>query len=277
MFIMPENTIPKGGYLEIGFPTSSFTPTTCHAWDLTGAANLKWPGDTATTKIVGTVTGSAPTFYCTWASALTGGTAYGIHMDAAGTTLTAGQYAPVALESHAGKGAAWTGPVIDSNAAFDAITVAPVANTFTIAGAATADSASCGVNTSMPKCNSKFNNPGETMSIEWTMSAFTGFGATEAIYAPFDIAITFKAIANAAVSKHVYENWAWVATCTNTQWGKKTTDAAGKDVIPKASVLTPTCKATTTKLTISITKDSINPGSTANWGTFKLGWTISVK
>lgn len=276
MFVMPENDIPKGGYLEITFPSSSFTPTSCHAWSLTGAANLKYPGDKATTRILGTIAGSAPTFYCTWASALSGGTAYGIHFDAAASTLTAGQYAPVALESHAGKGAsAYNGPVIDSNSAFDAITVAPVANTFTIAGAATADVTDCGKNTSMPKCNSKFNNPGETMSIEWTLSAFTGFAATESIYAPFDIAITFKAIANAAVSKHVYENWAWVATCTNTQWGKKTTDAAGKEVIPKASTLTPTCVATTTKLVISITKDSVTPG--ADWANFKMGWTISVK
>jgi len=67
----------------------------------------------------------------------------------------------------------------------------------------------------MPKCNSKFNNPGETMSIEWTLSAFTGFAATDNIYAPFDIAVTFNKIDNAAVSGHVYENWAWVATCTN--------------------------------------------------------------
>jgi hypothetical protein len=58
-------------------------------------------------------------------------------------------------------------------------------------------------------------------------------------------------------------------------WGKKTTDAAGKDVIPLATEKTPTCKATTTKLTISITKDSVNPGS--DWANFKMGWTISVK
>jgi hypothetical protein len=90
MFIMTDNDIPKGGYLEMTFPSSSFTPTACNAWDLTGAANLKFPGDKATTLIKGTVSGAAPTFYCTWAAALSGNTAYGVHLDAAGTTLTAG-------------------------------------------------------------------------------------------------------------------------------------------------------------------------------------------
>lgn len=91
MFFMPENSIPKGGYLKIGLPTSSFTPTACNAWDLTGASSLKWPGDTATASFVkGTISGNAPTFYCTWAAEITGGKAWGMHFDAAGTTLTAG-------------------------------------------------------------------------------------------------------------------------------------------------------------------------------------------
>jgi len=174
MFIMPENTIPKGGYLKIGLPSSSFTPTKCNAWSLTGATSLKYPGDSATGLLTGTVSGAAPTWYCTWSAALTGGSAWGIHLDAASSTLTAGQYAPVVLQSTAGKGAsAYDGPVIDTNTAFDAITVAAAANTFTLAGAKVADVTDCESNATSPKCNSKFNNPGETMAISWTMSAFS--------------------------------------------------------------------------------------------------------
>jgi len=127
----------------------------------------------------------------------------------------------------------------------------------------------------MPICNDKLNNPGNTMSIDWTMNGFTGFASGESIYAPFDITITFTAIANRDTNKHVYENWQWVATCTNIQWGKATTNAAGTAVTPVASVVAPTCVATTTKLTISITKDSISPGT--DWANFVMKWRISVK
>lgn len=101
---MPENTIPVGGYLKIAFPTAAnaFVPTKCHAWSLTGVSSLAYPGDTATGLITGTLTGSAPTFYCTWKTALAGGSSYGIHLWAAATGLAAGQYAPVVLQSTAG-------------------------------------------------------------------------------------------------------------------------------------------------------------------------------
>lgn len=52
------------------------------------------------------------------------------------------------------------------------------------------------------------------MVIDWTMSAFTGFATNEAIWAPYDITITFNAITKSA-ALHVYENWSWVATCEN--------------------------------------------------------------
>lgn len=88
-------------------------------------------------------------------------------------------------------------------------------HTFTLAGAKTANAAACGTGTGKTPCNDANKYPGNTMSIDWTMSAFTGFVTNEAIWAPYDIEITFKAIAAGTVTKHVYENWSWVATCTN--------------------------------------------------------------
>jgi hypothetical protein len=90
--MMLDNSLPTSGYLKVVFPTSTFipvatataTPNNCNAWDLTGAASLAYPGDTATTLIKGVVAGTAPTFYCTWSVALAAGTAYGVHFDAAG-------------------------------------------------------------------------------------------------------------------------------------------------------------------------------------------------
>lgn len=101
---MPENTIPVGGYLKIAFPTAAnaFVPTKCNAWSLTGVSTLAYPGDTATGLITGTIAGSAPTFYCTWTTALTGGASYGIHLYAASSALAEGQYAPIVLQSTAG-------------------------------------------------------------------------------------------------------------------------------------------------------------------------------
>lgn len=94
---MPENTIPAAGYLEITFPDSKFAPTlssttvnNCYAWDLSKATTLKYIGDKAANVIKGTLSGSAPTFYCTWASALSGNTPYGVHLAAAASTVTAG-------------------------------------------------------------------------------------------------------------------------------------------------------------------------------------------
>lgn len=88
---MGDNAIPKGGFLKITLPTgvTGFTPTACNAWPLAGATTLKYPGDTATGIVKGTVAGSTGVYYCSYASALTAATAYGVHLPGA-SGITAG-------------------------------------------------------------------------------------------------------------------------------------------------------------------------------------------
>lgn len=54
------------------------------------------------------------------------------------------------------------------------------------------------------------------MELTWTMDSFTEYADGEMILAPYDIVLTFADIADGTTSLHVYENWQWVASCTNT-------------------------------------------------------------
>jgi len=94
---------------------------------------------------------------------------------------------------------------------FDLVTVTAASNTFVLSSAKTADvtDPACGT-----ACNSLKINPGSTLSVDWTLNTFSGFDAGETLWAPYNIELTFGDIADSAAS-HVYENWIWVAVCTN--------------------------------------------------------------
>jgi len=53
------------------------------------------------------------------------------------------------------------------------------------------------------------------MELTWTMDSFTEYADGDMILAPYDIVLTFDAIADSA-GGHEYENWSWVASCENT-------------------------------------------------------------
>jgi len=70
-----------------------------------------------------------------------------------------------------------------------------------------------------------------------------------------------------------YDQWTWVATCTNTQFGKDDADLTDKILATTLTNKTPKCTAVGQVLTIPIDQDF----TTTDWTTFKMKFKISVK
>jgi hypothetical protein len=209
LFFALDSALPASAYMYVTLPSAHVptiaTPSVIHAWALTTSLT---PPTTASN--LGTCTWSAPLLKCTFASALTAGTSYGLAIPGSGAV--AGSFAPVAIETRMNN-LATAGPVMDINRVFDSVNVDATAPTFTLAQAkVTATGATA----------KEF--PGETAEVEWTFT-MSAWAATKVIKAPFNIVMTLGAPADraqvATASAWVkypmtYDPWTWVTTCTNT-------------------------------------------------------------
>jgi len=191
----------------------------------------------------GTFSGTNP-WYCSFATALAAETAYGLALGAAGSTATAGIYAPVALQTrmNTATGATVFGPVLDSNPVFDSVAVgaASVELGLAVTKTATADQAK--------------QFPGESYSTTLAFE-FGNFADTTKIEAPYNLVMTLTGgtsrVQGAAPTTiptagytwvkypHTYENWVWTPTCTNTLFG--IADATDATKNPKMNTPAPAC------------------------------------
>lgn len=253
----------------IGLPSGAgFVPTIpavgVHAWAL--STTLDAP-TTMTNK--GACTWGSNTLKCSFASALTKMTAYGVAIPGASGAVVAGTWAPVTMQTRMNN-LAIAGPVMDTNWVFDSINTAATAKTYTVTQKAflkTGETAVTGV--------------GAKPTIEFTF-AFTNFVAGYVLKAPYNLNMSFKkqpdrkAGTDTAVENypHDYEEWTWTPTCTNTQFGiddADTTDKVGPVTLKTTAVACAVDK-TTGALVLSMTEDL----KAADWSTFKMKFNIAI-
>jgi len=119
---MLDNTLPVGGFLKVDLPSGlGHTPTSCSHWAVT-AGSL---GEAPTTATQTIPTGSTPTFYCSFETALSANTAYGLAL-AGEANAVSGVYAPVGLSTRMNSVTTNIGPVFDTNQVFDSVAVSAV-------------------------------------------------------------------------------------------------------------------------------------------------------
>lgn len=186
-----------------------------------------------------------------------------------GSGAVVGSFAPIAIETRMNN-LATAGPVRDVNRVFDSVNTAAAAPAMTLAQAKiTATGATA----------KEF--PGETAEIEWTFT-MTAWAATKVIKAPYNIVMTLgaggsraQASTGAAWVKYpvTYDDWTWVTTCTNTQFGVD--DADTTDNVPATTMTnkTPKCSVVNGALVINIAQDL----TSTDFSTFKMKFKVSVK
>jgi len=252
----------------IGLPSgASHTPAVTatshpHVWPLTTSLTPPMKAVNA-----GTCAWNSPVLSCTFATTLTKGTSYGLAMPGSGAVV--GSFAPITISTRMNN-LATAGPVMDVNRVFDAVNTDAAASTMTLAQAKiTASGATA----------KEF--PGETAEVEWTFT-MADWAATKVIKAPYNIVMTLGAAGTraqdttvAAWEKYpiVYDNWTWVTTCTNTQFGID--DADLSDKIPAVTMTdkAPKCSVVNGQLVIPIAQDL----TSTDYSTFKMKFKVSVK
>jgi hypothetical protein len=70
-----------------------------------------------------------------------------------------------------------------------------------------------------------------------------------------------------------YDEWTWVATCTNTQFGPDDADPATPPPVTTLVNKTPACSVVNGALVIKMTEDL----TSTDWTNFKMIFSISVK
>jgi hypothetical protein len=168
------------------------------------------------------------------------------------------------------------GPIRDHNRVFDSINTAAAAPAITLAAAKVT-----------PTDATEKKYPGETAEVEWTVT-MAAWAATVVVKQPWNLVLSMATNAarnrvqstTAALSELnpvTYDDWTWVYTCTNTQWGID--DADTSDTTPAATLTnkTPKCTVTSTSaahtLTIPIDQDL----TSTDYSTFKIKFKVSVK
>jgi len=113
--------------MKITLPAAAtWAGSTCHAWPVGTSLTAPVAGDAS--WIAGALDANS---YCSWASALSAGKAYGVRVY--GSSAAAGVHAPVALSTWNTNTAADKGPRIDGNPVFDSVVVvADPTGTFTL-------------------------------------------------------------------------------------------------------------------------------------------------
>jgi hypothetical protein len=108
------------------------------------------------------------------------------------------------------------------------------------------------------------------------------WAATKVIKAPYNIVMTLGAAGTraqdstvAAWEKYpiVYDNWTWVTTCTNTQFGVDDADLSDKVPAVTMTNKTPKCSVVNGQLVIPIAQDL----TSTDYSTFKMKFKIAVK
>jgi hypothetical protein len=204
---------------------------------------------------------------------MTKNTAYGVAIPGSGAVV--GSFAPVTMQTRMNN-LATAGPVMDTNNVFDSINTGAAAPAITLAAAKiTATGATA----------KEF--PGETAEMEWTVT-MAAWANTVVVKQPWNLNLVMDTNAarnRAQVSTSntwikypvTYDDWTWVPTCTNTQWGID--DADTSDTVPAATLKnkTPKCAVTSTSaahtLTIPIDQDL----TSTDYSTFKIKFKVSVK
>jgi hypothetical protein len=262
--------------MTIGMVSAHVPATTAtsfpHAWPLTTSLN---PPATPVNK--GTCNWSSPNLKCKFASKLTKGVSYGLAMP--GASAVAGAFAPITIETRmnnlaatttsANMGNAMTGPVRDCNRVFDSVNVDVAAPAMVLAATKI-----------IPTAGEK-KYPGETTEVEWTIT-MANWAATKVVKAPYNIVMKLGAggsRAQVATSNTwekypiTYDDWTWVTTCTNTQFGVDDTNT--DDKIPAVTMTnkTPKCSVVNGALVIEIAQDL----TSTDYSTFKMKFKISVK
>merc|ERR1712157_285227 len=133
LFFSLDNPLPAAGYLRVGLPSAAgFTPDVAaatariHVWALETSFAVP-----ATVTNAGTCAFSNNVLDCTFASALTANTAYGMEIKG-GAMGAVGSWAPVTMMTRMNN-AADAGPVMDVNKVFDAIVTQAAAASITVA------------------------------------------------------------------------------------------------------------------------------------------------
>ena len=112
--------------------------------------------------------------------------------------------------------------------------------------------------------------PGETALVTWTITQSWTEANDPKIKAPWNLVLTLgtkAARAQTATSAWIkypvtYDQWTWVATCTNTQYGIDDADLTDKIPAKTLTNKTPACTAKGQVLTIPIAEDFTKIGST---------------
>ena len=263
-----DNPLPTTGYMMITLPSgASHTPAVTatsfpHVWPLGTTLD---PPTTPVNK--GTCSYAAPLLKCTFATALTAKTSYGLAMPGSGAVV--GSFAPISIETRMNN-LATAGPVRDVNRVFDSVNTAAAAPAMALAQAkVTASGATA----------KEF--PGETAEVEWTFT-MAAWAATKVIKAPYNIVMKLGAGGSraqvstaAAWEKYeiTYDDWTWVTTCTNTQFGVDDSDPSDKVGPVTMTNKTPTCSVVNGALVIQVKEDL----TSTDYSTFKMKFKISVK
>jgi hypothetical protein len=175
IFFSLDCDLPAAGYLVVGLPsgashTVTITTTGIHVWALTTSFAVP-----TTATNAGSCEFSSNVLKCTFASALTKNTAYGMVMP--GTGAVAGIWAPITMETRMNK-LATAGPVMDVNRVFDVIATDAAAPNIAIAATKiTATGATA----------KEF--PGETALMEFTVT-MADWAATKVVKQPWNLVLS---------------------------------------------------------------------------------------
>lgn len=153
LYLSLDDALPAGGVMNIALPStmSNFAFTSCNAWALTDSLA---PPATTSGFINGVVVSTTGCQFYTYsangigaAAALAANTAYGIELlDASGTNLAVGSYAPIAITTRSGyDSSVSTGPLLGSNPVFDMafVMAAPLGLTTSVTRVADATDPAC--------------------------------------------------------------------------------------------------------------------------------------
>lgn len=192
-----------------------------------------------------------------------------------GTGAVVGSWAPVTMQTRMNTATA-AGPIRDTNHVFDSINTAAAAPAITLAAAKVT-----------PTDATEKKYPGETAEVEWTVT-MAAWANTVVVKQPWNLVLSMATnnarnrvqSTTAALWEMypvTYDDWTWVTTCTNTQWGID--DADTSDTTPAATLTnkTPKCTVTSTTaahmLVIPIDQDL----TSTDYSTFKIKFKVSVK
>lgn len=258
LFFALDSPLPKAGEMVISLPSgAAHTPSTSgvHVWAL--GTNFAVP-TTATNS--GTCSAASFVLTCSFANDLAANTAYGIVLPGSGAVK--GSWAPVSIQTRMNTATA-QGPIRDHNRVFDSINTLAAAPAITLAVAKIT-----------PADATELKYPGESPNMEWTVT-MAAWAATEVVKAPWNLVLRMdtnsaRNRASTTANPVTYDDWTWVTTCTNTQWGID--DADTSDNVPAATLKNknPKCTVVSTTtyhdLVIPIDQDL----TSTDYSTFKI-------